>query len=505
MQAAKAPTRLTAAPVATTSYIIVKIVVANRGEIACRIIATLREMGITAVALYTEPDADAPHVWLADEAINLGAPTAYLDPQRVVAAARGCGAHAVHPGYGFLSESTRFAEACGDAGLVFVGPSAAAMRALGDKHAARQQAQSLGIAVVPGTLPLGNLATAGSEANRLGYPVLLKAAGGGGGKGMRRVNGPGEMREAFVAAEREAMNAFHDGRLLLEKYVVPARHIEVQVLVDGKRTVALGERECSLQRRYQKLVEEAPAATISTTTRQQIVEAAVRLTQAAGYAGAGTVEFLVGPDGQPWFLEVNTRLQVEHPVTEMLTGLDIVRAQIEIALGGSAPEPVAPRGHAIEVRLNAEDPYRDFVPQTGRVEMLAFPQLPGVRGDAGVDAGSVISPHYDALLAKIIAWGANREQARCRLVAALRATTLLGVVTNQSFLLQLLEADFFKRAETCTTSVAEHPLVAPAIPDYARAAAERAFATREAATPAAAGRDDVYSPWRALGTFREGL
>jgi acetyl/propionyl-CoA carboxylase alpha subunit len=287
--------------------------------------------------------------------------------------------------------------------------------------------------------------------------------------------------------------------------VFPARHVEVQILADGKHAVALGERECSLQRRYQKLIEEGPAATISEATRRGLYESAVKVAEAAGYASAGTVEFLVGPDGSHYFLEVNTRLQVEHPVTELITGIDIVRAQVEIAAGGSLPTPPTPRGHAIEARLNAEDPFHGFLPQTGRIEMLELPQRPGVRVDAGVRQGSEVSPHYDSLIAKIIAYGDTREHARRRLIEALRATTLLGLVTNQSFLLQLLESDFFVKAETFTTTVEQHTWPPVEVPAWAREAAEKALARRPTSAGASGhGLTDRWSPWQTLGAFRMG-
>ncbi len=482
-----------------------KILVANRGEIACRIIASIRELGLRSVAIYTEPDADAPHVYLADEAAPIGAPLAYLDIATLIGAMKKTGARAVHPGYGFLSQSARFAAACREAGVTFIGPSPEAMLALGDKRASRELAVRVGVPVVPGAETVEDAATARREAERVGYPVLLKAAGGGGGKGMRRVNAEAEMAEAFGAAQREAKGAFNDDRMLIEKYVFPARHVEVQVLGDGKRAIAHGERECSLQRRYQKVVEEAPAATVSEATRRGLYQSAIKVAEAAGYASAGTVEFLVGADGAHYFLEVNTRLQVEHPVTELLTGLDIVRAQIELALGGSLPAPPAQRGHAIEARLNAEDPYHGFLPQTGRIEVLELPHLPGLRIDAGVREGSVISPHYDSLIAKIIAHGQTREQARSRLLEALRATTLLGLVTNQSYLQQVLESDFFIEAETFTTTLEGETFAPPAVPDWVQAAGERALA-RKADDRTAAGtpRTDRWSPWQSLGGFRMG-
>jgi acetyl-CoA/propionyl-CoA carboxylase biotin carboxyl carrier protein len=345
-------------------------------------------------------------------------------------------------------------------------------------------------------------AAAEQAAARVGYPVLLKAAGGGGGRGMRRVERADEMREAFESARREAAAAFGDDRLLLEKHLSPARHVEVQILADGREAVAVGERECSLQRRYQKVIEEAPCAALSERARQEMFDAAVKLARAVGYRSAGTVEFLVGSDGRAWFLEVNTRLQVEHPVTELVSGIDLVRAQIELAQGGRLPSPAAPRGHAIEARLNAEDPYRGFLPQTGKVLGLHFPHRPGLRVDAGIREGSRVGTRYDPLLAKLIAWGKDRETARRRLVEALRETVLLGVVTNLSFLLSVLESDFFVRGETFTTTLEATAWPEPPAPPEAEAAARRILAAPAGETGGSAG--DVHSPWATMGPFRVG-
>ncbi len=480
-----------------------KVLIANRGEIACRIAHTLQEMALPSVAIYSEVDAEAPHVFLADEAVCIGEPRAYLDLGKILAVAEQLGVSAIHPGYGFLSQNAAFAEACGEAGISFIGPSPEAMAALGDKRAARDAAVRAGVPVIPGAAECDDVAAAKRAAKEVGYPVLLKAAGGGGGKGMRRVQEEEGLAEAFAAAQREARAAFADDRLLVEKYVHPARHIEVQILGDGADAVALGERECSLQRRYQKVIEESPSLAISEATRVALCEAAVQLARAVGYASAGTVEFLVGPDGDFYFLEVNTRLQVEHPVTELVRGIDIVRAQLDVVAGGGLPRHSRPRGHAIEARLNAEDAYGGFLPATGRVLGLAWPQLPGVRIDAGIREGSEISPHYDSMLAKIIAWGTDREQARRRLCAALEATRVLGVVTNQSFLLDLLSRDFFIRGETYTTTIEAQTWQAPAPPEAVRELANRELARVQ--TSAAAPADaDAYSPWTTLGAFRMG-
>jgi geranyl-CoA carboxylase alpha subunit len=478
-----------------------KVLVANRGEIACRILRTLREMGIPGIAVYTEPDRDSPHVDLADDAVALGPADRYLSADGLIAAAKKRGATAIHPGYGFLSQSAPFVRACEAAGLVFIGPSAEAMEQLGDKRASRAAAEALGVPVIPGARDVDRPEAAEEAAERIGYPLLLKAAGGGGGKGMRLVRSRADLRDAHEAARRESKAAFADDRLILEKYVFPARHVEVQILGDGRDAVALGERECSLQRRYQKVLEEAPAARIGEATRQGLGEAAVKIARAARYRGAGTVEFLVGLDGSFYFLEVNTRLQVEHPVTELVTGLDLVREQVLVAQGGPLPRPVMPRGHAIEVRLNAEDPYHDFLPQSGPILMLHWPQRPGLRIDAGVREGQSVPVEYDSLLAKVIAWGADREQARRRLAGALRELVLLGPVTNQSFLLQLLESEPFLRGETFTTTLEHSAWDPPALPEEVVGAA-REWLGRDGGTRAGVGM--VPGPWDGLRGFRVG-
>ncbi|MEZ4270851.1 MAG: biotin carboxylase N-terminal domain-containing protein [Myxococcota bacterium] len=476
------------------------VLVANRGEIACRVLRTLRWMGIPSVAVYSEVDAEAPHVWLADSAVNIGEPRAYMDIACIIDAAQRSGATAIHPGYGFLAENAHFARACKDAGLVFMGPSPEAVEAFGDKRQARVIAEEAGICVVPGAQACDSIEEAGVQAQRVGFPVLLKAAAGGGGKGMRRVNEMATLVEAYGAAQREAKAAFGDGRLLVEKYIFPARHIEVQILGDGERAVAVGERDCSLQRRYQKVVEEAPAVAIRQGTRDALYADAIKLMQAVGYSGAGTVEFIVDTAGQHYFLEVNTRLQVEHPVTEMLIGWDLVAWQVTLAHGGALCEPPTPRGHAIEVRLNAEDAYGGFLPATGEVAMLHWPQAPYLRIDAGISAGQVISPHYDSLLAKIICWGEDRQQARQRLIAALRETVVLGLTTNQSFLIDVLQRDFFVRGEGYTTTLEQELWQAPEIPDYVHVAAQQAGA--QTGSRVGDAGTDRFSPWGRLGAFR---
>jgi acetyl/propionyl-CoA carboxylase alpha subunit len=486
--------------------VVTRILVANRGEIACRILRTLREMGLPSVALVSDAEPDAPHAALADDVVPIGPAESYLDVAAVVGAARQAGAGAIHPGYGYLSQSAAFVRACDKAGLVFIGPTAEAMVALGDKRGSRRTAETLGIPVIPGEQDVDRIESAREAAARVEYPVLLKAAGGGGGRGMRLVREPARLEEAFESARREALSSFADARLLVEKYVSPARHVEVQILGDGREAVAVGERECSLQRRYQKVVEEGPCLSLTDRTRREMFDAAVRLARGTGYRNAATVEFLLGPSGQFWFLEVNTRLQVEHPVTEMLTGLDLVRAQVELALGGPLPAPPSPRGHAIEVRINAEDPYRGFLPQAGRVLMLSWPHRPAVRVDSGLREGQDVGPQFDPLLAKMIAWGADRESARRKLIDALREAVVLGVVTNQAFLLQVLESDLFARGETFTTTLESTSWTEPPPPPEALAAARQVLSGSGAAAsaPGADGAADRYSPWQHLGGFRLG-
>ena len=480
-----------------------KVLVANRGEIACRVFQTLRRLNIRSVAIYTNPDADAPHTWMGDERVCIGEPSAYLDANAILEVARKTGASAIHPGYGFLAENAAFAEACFEAGIVFIGPSPEAIIAFGDKRAARQLAERTQVPVVPGAEICDTIKDAKSIASSIGYPVLVKAAGGGGGKGMRRVDSEEQIAEAFDSATREAKSAFNDGRLLIEKYVFPARHVEVQILGDGKDAVVVGDRECSLQRRYQKVIEEAPCRSISEETREGLYQSALALMRAVGYSGAGTAEFLVGPDGAHYFLEVNTRLQVEHPVTEMVTGIDLVKAQIEIAHGAPLPKISRQRGHALEARLNAEDAYNGYLPQSGEILMLDFPHLPFVRIDSGVKEGNEISPYYDSMIAKVIAWGETRSEATTRLIDALKEITLLGVITNQTFLIDILTKPFFEKNETYTTTVEAEEWAAPKPPDWIYPHVEGQLDdSRQKVNNT--GDSDTFSPWQSLGGFRMG-
>ncbi|MCS7172913.1 MAG: acetyl-CoA carboxylase biotin carboxylase subunit [Armatimonadetes bacterium] len=438
-----------------------KILVANRGEIAVRIIRTCREMGIRTVAVYSEADRDCLHVRLADEAFCIGPPPAaesYLNIPNILSTAEVTGAEAIHPGYGFLAENPHFAEICRDAGIAFIGPSPEAMEAMGNKARAREIAQKAGIPVVPGSQgPIRTLEEAFAVADRIGYPLLIKASAGGGGRGMRVVHSREELGRAMALAQREAETAFGSGEVYLEKYLEEPRHIEVQILADTRGNVVhLGERECSIQRRHQKLLEEAPAPGLSPRLRSNLHRAAVRLAQAIRYTSAGTVEFLVDREENFYFMEMNTRIQVEHPVTEMITGLDLVREQIRIAGGerlSFSQRDVEFRGHAMECRINAEDPAHDFRPSPGPVRGLVLPGGPGIRVDTHVYAGYTIPPYYDSLVAKVIAWGRDRTETIARMDRALREFEIVGIRTTIPFHRLLLENAFFRRGEVYTNFV----------------------------------------------------
>jgi len=438
-----------------------RVLVANRGEIAVRVIRALHELGIEAVAVYSTADEDALHVRLADHAVRVGpAPAAesYLRIPSIVAAAVTSRCDAVHPGYGFLAENPAFVEACVANDLVFVGPPADVMRTMGDKVAARHAMRAAGIPVVPGTVGATTLAAARDAAEEIGYPILLKAAAGGGGKGMRLVEAPDELEDAFGAAAGEAGAAFGNGTLYVEKVLEPARHVEIQVLADaGGGVLTLGERECSIQRRHQKLIEETPSPALDAELREEMEAAAERACNAVGYVNAGTLEFLLGPDETFLFIELNARLQVEHPVTEACTGIDIVRAQLAIANGdaleltGRAPR----RGHAIEIRLNAEDPTRDFMPTPGLVSRFVPPLGPGVRVDTYVETGTVVSPYYDSLLAKVVVWDVDRAAAIARAERALDETVVDGIPTTRDLSLLVLRSEPFRNGDYSTSTLAE--------------------------------------------------
>jgi len=450
-----------------------KILVANRGEIAWRVMRTAKAMGYRTVAVYSDADKDAPHVSFADEAVRIGPPPvgeSYLSIDRILEAAHRSGADAIHPGYGFLSENEAFATACEKAGLVFIGPPPAAIAAMGNKAAGKRRMIDAGVPCVPGYQG-ADQSDAGleKEARKIGLPVMVKAAAGGGGRGMRLVERDADLPDAIRTARAEAESAFGSGELILEKAVVDARHVEIQVFADAHGNVIhLGERDCSVQRRHQKVVEEAPSPAVNADLRHRMGAAAVAAARTIGYRGAGTVEFLLGTDGAFYFLEMNTRLQVEHPVTEAITGQDLVAWQLKVAAGEKLPlaqEQVKVSGHAIEVRLYAEDAYAGFLPQTGRIDVWRPATGPGIRVDHGMKDGLAISPFYDPMIAKVIAHGANREEARTRLVQALRDTVVLGPVTNRHFLIRLLEHPEFAAGKATTAFLGKHEFPAPTVSD----------------------------------------
>ncbi|MGO8887659.1 MAG: acetyl/propionyl/methylcrotonyl-CoA carboxylase subunit alpha, partial [Streptosporangiaceae bacterium] len=442
-----------------------KLLIANRGEIAARVIRTAQELDIATVAVFSDPDAGAPHVLAADESVHLpgtAAADTYLRADLIIAAARQAGAGAIHPGYGFLSENAAFARACEQAGLVFVGPPAAAIEAVGSKIAAKDLMAKAGVPVLGGA-PVSADADAGELAQaaaQTGYPVLVKAAFGGGGRGMRIAESADELAEAVISARREAAAAFGDGSIFLERYVPSPRHVEVQIFGDTRGSVVhLFERECSIQRRYQKIVEEAPSPAVSDALRAELGAAAVAAGQAIGYVGAGTVEFLLGPDGEFWFLEINTRLQVEHPVTELITGLDLVRLQLEIAAGQPLPPEVTGAGftgHAIEARLYAEDVPAGYLPASGDLHTLEIDLSNGLRVDAGFASGTRVSTFYDSMLAKVIGYGPTRDAARRTLAGALSRARLHGVVTNRDLLVGILREPEFAAGAIDTGYLARH-------------------------------------------------
>jgi acetyl-CoA carboxylase biotin carboxylase subunit len=495
-----------------------KILVANRGEIAVRVIRACREMGIVSAAVFSEADADALHVHLADEAVPLGpAPAAesYLNMGKIVAAARATGAEAVHPGYGFLAENAAFARLCEAEGLVFIGPNSAALELVGDKVRARQAMEKAGVPTVPGMKSCS--ASAGefrAAARALGYPVMVKASAGGGGKGMRIVGDEAGLGAALEAGRREAKSAFGDDSVYLEKCLQEPRHVEFQVLADNHgRTVHLFERECSIQRRHQKILEESPSPALDPALRREMGETAVRAMRAAGYTNAGTVEFLLDEDRRFYFLEVNARLQVEHPVTELVTGVDLVRQQILIASGAGLAfrqEDVTQRGHAIECRIYAEDPRTNFLPSAGRILLLREPKGPGVRFDSGVTEGFTVPVFYDPILAKLIVWAEDREAARRRMAAALEDCVILGVRTTAGFLRDVVEHPEFVAGRATTAFIGKHfaawgtgegeedrKLVA-----LAAAAYETLSPGRPASGPIL--KPGAATPWTTLGRWRAG-
>ena len=493
-----------------------KILIANRGEIAVRIIRACREAGISTLAVYSEADAGALFVRLADEAVPIGpaaASASYLQSGRIIETALQFGADAVHPGYGFLSENAGFARAVEAAGLTFIGPPADAIEAMGDKARARALMEASGVPVVPGWQGDDDDATLTAVAEKIGYPVLVKAAAGGGGKGMRVAQSAADLPDALAAARREAQHAFADQRLILEKYLPAARHVEIQVLADHfGRIVHLNERECSVQRRHQKIIEEAPSPLMTPALRAEMGRTAVAAAAAVGYANAGTVEFIVDPETKAfYFLEMNTRLQVEHPVTELTTGLDLVQLQLRVAAGAPLPETLdagtTPRGHAIEARLYAEDVDAGFLPAPGPLLKFIPPEGPGVRVDTGVTSGDEISTHYDPMIAKIIVHAPDRPTAVRRLQTALRETVVLGVSSNLSFLQEVLAHPVYQAGEVTTRFIENQmnerpPLPEPPVEVLIAAALTGAHGASNSGNGETSPR---YSPWQALTGFRTGM
>jgi 3-methylcrotonyl-CoA carboxylase alpha subunit len=494
-----------------------KILIANRGEIALRIMRTCREMGIQTVAVYSEADRSARHVREADEAYFIGpapATQSYLRIDTLINVARQSGAEAIHPGYGFLSENADFVEACEEAGIVFIGPPAHAMRLMGSKIAAKQLAQSVGAPIVPGyTGESQDDDTLLREAERIGFPLLIKASAGGGGKGMREVHRQADFLAELAGARREAKASFGDDTVFLERLLIKPRHVEIQILGDAHgNMIYLGERECSIQRRHQKIVEESPSVALTPALRAEMGQAAVRIASAAGYVNAGTMEFILDSDRHFYFLEMNTRLQVEHPVTELVTGFDLVRHQLRIAAGeplGITQEQVTQRGHAIEVRIYAEDPQRQFLPSTGTVSTFVEPQGPGVRVDSGIESGDEITQYYDPMIAKLIVYGEDRPAAIARLQRSLAETAIFGVTTNIPLLYDIACHPAFSEGYTHTAFLDEHGLLAPqqdvTLPDEVLIAAALYENQLPSARqfPASNGNPwHMLGPWRMLGEAR---
>ena len=487
---------------------VTRVLVANRGEIALRIIRACHEEGLEAVAVYSAADRLSPHVRAADLAVEIGpaAPSeSYLRIDRLLEAARRTDAQAVHPGYGFLAERAAFAEAVEEEGLVFVGPPAAAIRAMGDKTEARRRMRAAGVPVVPGAdAPITDPVEAHALAESMGYPVMVKAAAGGGGKGMRVVHAAADLEAALATAASEALKAFGDASVYIEKFIERPRHVEIQILADASGAAHLGERECSVQRRHQKLLEEAPSPAVSPNLRDRMGSASVAAAEAVGYRGAGTCEFLLAADGSFYFLEMNTRIQVEHPVTELVYGVDLVREQLRIARGFPMRVPAGPpvpNGWAIECRITSEDPANGFLPSTGRLEYLRVPAGPGVRWDSGFEVGNEVTLHYDSMVAKLIVWGADREEALNRMARALDELVVVGIATNQGFQRRLVADPEFRRGAIDIQFLDRRPDLADAPPpeDLTLAAAIAAALAEEEARhrrkPAVALGADGESAW----------
>jgi acetyl-CoA carboxylase, biotin carboxylase subunit len=485
-----------------------RVLIANRGEIALRIVRACHEEGLEAVAVYSAVDRSSPHVRAADRAVAIGPATpaqSYLNIPRLIEAAAQAGADAVHPGYGFLAERAAFADAVEQAGLTWIGPPPSAIRAMGDKTEARRRMRDAGVPIVPGaSAPVDDLGPALGLAREVGYPVMVKAAAGGGGKGMRVVRTPEELPGALESAASEALKAFGDASVYLEKFIERPRHVEIQILADQTRTIHLGERECSIQRRHQKLLEESPSVAVDAELREWMGAAAVSAAEAVAYRGAGTCEFLLAPDRSFYFLEMNTRIQVEHPVTELVYGVDLVREQLRIAAGEPmrvAAGWLSPRGWAMECRITSEDPANGFLPSTGRIEYLRVPGGPGVRWDAGIDVGDEVTLYYDSMLAKLIVWAADRPQAIARMRRALDELAVVGVATNQAFHRRLLADRAFQAGELDIQFLERRPDLARPAPSnedllpLVVAAALAEDDARRHRQPAVAGDDHGSEGW----------
>ncbi len=494
-----------------------KVLVANRGEIAVRLIQGIQQAGLQAVAVHSEPDKHAPHVALADDVISLKGQTSaetYLDTATLLAECKRLGVDAIHPGYGFLSENAEFARACKKAGLTFIGPSPEVIDSMGDKITAKKLMDDAGVPILPSIEITDDTPEKAieAEAEKIGYPVLVKAAAGGGGKGMRRVDSPADLLASMAAAQREATNAFGDGRVFIEKYVVSPRHVEIQIFGDTHgNAIHLWERECSIQRRHQKIIEESPSPALDDALREKMATAAVTAAKALNYTNAGTVEFILAPNGEFYFLEVNTRLQVEHPVTELVTGLDLVALQLLVAKGEALPSQsaITQRGHAVECRIYAEDPANNFLPSIGTLHRCQWPIGPNVRVDTGIVEGNAVSIHYDPMLAKLICWGPNRAAALATMDWALQNTVILGVTTNIGFLRQVINHPQFISGEFDTHFLEHHPITEPALSDEELALA--AIISRWPATAAlsksttsttAPNTAPTESPWALANNWR---
>lgn len=488
-----------------------KILIANRGEIALRVMKTCREMGISSVSIYTQKEVHYPHAYSANESYSLGEgplSETYLNHAKIISIAKKCGADAIHPGYGFLSENGTFADRVRSEGIIFIGPSSESMLIMGDKKTSKQKMEQIGVPLIPGYH--GNEQDPDflkKEASKIGYPVLIKASAGGGGKGMRVVSSEKDFISGLEAAKREAMNAFGDDTVLVEKYITNPRHIEVQVMSDRHGGhLHLFERECSIQRRHQKIVEETPSMALNEKTRADITAAAVKITSAINYEGAGTVEFILDEDGKFYFLEMNTRLQVEHPVTEMVTGLDLVKMQVEVARGDKlaiTQKDIVQKGHAIEVRLYSEDPDNGFLPATGKISVVGQPTLNGVRLDSGYVDGNEVTINFDPMLAKLIAWGEDRNVATQKILASLHDVAFLGVKTNRDYLRRILETEEFKVGNTFTHFVETYKekLLKKEITQDEEALAIATFLLEKRKGAQSSGSNKV-GPWRSLHGFR---